>query len=54
MTEGLRCVKMWCNMESLSVNPQKIRMVAFTNKKTLVVENIRFNRVWLALRMLKS
>ena len=29
-------------MEGLSVNPHKTTMVAFTNKKTLIVENIRF------------
>ena len=36
----------WCNTEGLSVNPQKTTMIAFTNKKTLVVDNIRFfNRI---------
>ena len=42
MTEGLKCVERWCNTEGLSVNPQKTTMVAFTNKRTPVVENIRF------------
>ena len=42
VTEGLRCVERGCNKEGLSVNPQKTTMVAFTNKRTLIVENISF------------
>ena len=50
MTEGLGFIERLCNTESLSVNPQnrksvnpqKTTMVVFTNKKTLIAENISF------------
>ena len=41
MTEGLRGIEKWCNTEGVSVNPQTTTMVACTNKKTYLIENIR-------------
>ena len=44
MTDEFKCVDRWCNTEGLSVNSQETTMIAFTNNRTLVVENIRFFR----------
>ena len=46
ITDELNCVEKWCNTEGLTVNPQKITMILFAKKKTLIVKNRRFfNRV---------
>ena len=42
MTDRFNYAEVWCNTKSLSVSPEKNIIVAFTNKKILIVENIRF------------
>lgn len=42
MNNTLKRVELWCNNHSLSVNPAKTTMVAFTRKKNIEVSLVTF------------